>query len=76
MESQETSLIDLILDCRDIEEFAYLKSINRYVFQNDYKYNNNNASIFLKYASFELDCTHDMSRFRHNMELVLNNNMR
>ena len=75
MESQESSLIDLILDCRDIEEFAYLKSINRYVFQNDYKYNNNNASFFLKYASFELDCTHDMSRFRHNMELVLNNNI-
>lgn len=75
MSVQEPSLIDLILDCNDLEEFTYLKSINRYVFQNDYKYNNNNASFIIKYATFELDCTHNMSRFRHNMESVLNNNI-
>lgn len=75
MNAQQPSLIDLILDCKDFEEFSYLKSINRYVFQSDYKYNNNNASFFIKYATFELDCTHNMSRFRHNMELILNSNI-
>lgn len=75
MNTEQPSLIDLILDCKDFEEFSYLKSINRYVFQSDYKYNNNNASFFIKYATFELDCTHNMSRFRHNMELILNNNI-
>lgn len=75
MNTEQPSLIDLILDCKDFEEFSYLKSINRFVFQSDFKYNNNNASFFIKYATFELDCTHNMSRFRHNMELILNNNI-
>lgn len=75
MNLQQPSLTDLILDSKDFEEFSYLKSINRYVFQSDYKYNNNNVSFFIKYATFELDCTHNMSRFRHNMESILNNNI-
>ena len=58
-----------ILDCKDLEEFEYLRTINRYNYENNkIKWNSQSIQQHLSYSRFELDISHNLERFRHILE--------
>ncbi|KAL6927603.1 hypothetical protein ACO0SA_004225 [Hanseniaspora valbyensis] len=58
-----------ILDCNDLEEFEYLRTINRYNYENNkIKWNSQSIQQHLSYSRFELDISHNLERFRHILE--------
>lgn len=58
-----------ILDCSDLEEFEYLRTISRYNFENNkIKWNSQSLQQHLSYSRFELDTTHNLERFRNILE--------
>lgn len=58
-----------ILDCNDLEEFEYLRTISRYNFENNkIKWNSQSLQQHLSYSRFELDTTHNLERFRNILE--------